>query len=144
MECRTLSQLPQYSLTTLGQQHFAKSSTSALCRIYETQDYTTPTAGHSRHTDFVKLQNSRSFILLFSSSNLFTTQAAGSAFRTTTRTALFIETYSTFYQTRTYAKSRKKMPPKKEVKQEKILLGRPGNNLKSGIVRPTNMCVHCA
>jgi hypothetical protein len=26
------------------------------------------------------------------------------------------------------------MPPKKEVKQEKILLGRPGNNLKSGIV----------
>jgi obg-like ATPase 1 len=26
------------------------------------------------------------------------------------------------------------MPPKKEVKQEKVLLGRPGNNLKSGIV----------
>lgn len=26
------------------------------------------------------------------------------------------------------------MPPKKEVKQEKILLGRPGNSLKSGIV----------
>jgi obg-like ATPase 1 len=33
---------------------------------------------------------------------------------------------------RTYAK--KKMPPKKQVKEEKILLGRPGNNLKSGIV----------
>jgi len=27
------------------------------------------------------------------------------------------------------------MPPKKAVKEEKILLGRPGNNLKSGIVR---------
>ena len=26
------------------------------------------------------------------------------------------------------------MPPKKAVVQEKILLGRPGNNLKSGIV----------
>ena len=29
------------------------------------------------------------------------------------------------------------MGPKKEVKPEKILLGRPGNNLKSGIVRRT-------
>jgi hypothetical protein len=26
------------------------------------------------------------------------------------------------------------MPPKKVVKEEKILLGRPGNNLKAGIV----------
>jgi obg-like ATPase 1 len=26
------------------------------------------------------------------------------------------------------------MPPKKAVKEEKILLGRPGNSLKSGIV----------
>lgn len=26
------------------------------------------------------------------------------------------------------------MPPKKPAKEEKILLGRPGNNLKSGIV----------
>jgi obg-like ATPase 1 len=26
------------------------------------------------------------------------------------------------------------MPPKKQVKEEKVLLGRPGNNLKSGIV----------
>jgi obg-like ATPase 1 len=33
---------------------------------------------------------------------------------------------------RTYAK--KKMPPKKVVKEEKVLLGRPGNSLKSGIV----------
>jgi hypothetical protein len=29
------------------------------------------------------------------------------------------------------------MPPKKAVKEEKIPLGRPGNNLKSGIVRLT-------
>jgi obg-like ATPase 1 len=27
------------------------------------------------------------------------------------------------------------MPPKKAVEEKKILLGRPGNNLKSGIVR---------
>ena len=33
----------------------------------------------------------------------------------------------------TSRKRNRKMPPKKEVKQEKIL-GRPGNNLKSGIV----------
>lgn len=33
------------------------------------------------------------------------------------------------------SKSKRKMPPKKAVKEEKILLGRPGNNLKSGIVR---------
>ena len=36
---------------------------------------------------------------------------------------------------RFYAKKSRKMPPKKPVKEEKILLGRPGNNLKSGIVR---------
>ncbi len=33
------------------------------------------------------------------------------------------------------------MPPKKEVKVEKVHLGRPGNSLKSGIVCPTYMCV---
>jgi len=31
------------------------------------------------------------------------------------------------------------MPPKKEVKQEKLLLGRPGNSLKSGIVGLANV-----
>jgi obg-like ATPase 1 len=31
------------------------------------------------------------------------------------------------------------MPPKKAVKEEKILLGRPGNNLKSGIVGLANV-----
>jgi hypothetical protein len=39
---------------------------------------------------------------------------------------------------RTYAKHRR-MPPKKAVKEEKILLGRPGNNLKSGIVGLANV-----
>ena len=46
---------------------------------------------------------------------------------------------TTQYQKRSYAK--RKMPPKKAVKEEKILLGRPGNNLKSGIVcRATFPC----
>lgn len=40
----------------------------------------------------------------------------------------------TYISIRTYAK-RNKMAPKKPVVEEKILLGRPGNNLKSGIVR---------
>jgi obg-like ATPase 1 len=31
------------------------------------------------------------------------------------------------------------MPPKKAVKEEKILLGRPGNSLKSGIVCLLNL-----
>ena len=31
-------------------------------------------------------------------------------------------------------KKKGKMPPKKAVQEEKVLLGRPGNNLKSGIV----------
>jgi obg-like ATPase 1 len=31
------------------------------------------------------------------------------------------------------------MPPKKVVQEEKILLGRPGNNLKSGIVSVVNL-----
>lgn len=39
-------------------------------------------------------------------------------------------------QSRTYAKSRK-MPPKKAAVEEKVLLGRPGNSLKSGIVCST-------
>jgi ribosome biogenesis GTPase A len=50
-------------------------------------------------------------------------------------------THSPFLSTtfiRTYAKSRK-MPPKKAVKEEKILLGRPGNSLKSGIVGLANV-----
>lgn len=35
------------------------------------------------------------------------------------------------------------MPPKKAVKEEKILLGRPGNNLKSGIVCLFPRCCMC-
>ena len=38
-----------------------------------------------------------------------------------------------FATVRTYAKHRR-MPPKKQVAEKKVLLGRPGNNLKSGIV----------
>jgi obg-like ATPase 1 len=33
------------------------------------------------------------------------------------------------------------MPPKKAVKEEKILLGRPGNSLKSGIVSASPIAV---
>jgi hypothetical protein len=35
--------------------------------------------------------------------------------------------------------TRKKMPPKKAVKEEKILLGRPSNNLKIGVVGLPNV-----
>jgi len=45
----------------------------------------------------------------------------------------------TFTTVRTYAKHSKKMPPKKQVKEEKVMLGRPGNNLKSGIVGLANV-----
>ena len=40
-----------------------------------------------------------------------------------------------FARRRCYSGRRRNMGPKKQVKEEKILLGRPGNNLKSGIVR---------
>lgn len=33
------------------------------------------------------------------------------------------------------ARNRRKMPPKKKEEEKKVLLGRPGNSLKSGIVR---------
>ena len=35
---------------------------------------------------------------------------------------------------RQFSKVFKKMPPKKAVQEKKVLLGRPGNNLKIGIV----------
>lgn len=38
------------------------------------------------------------------------------------------------YSSKKKKASKSKMPPKKAVVQEKVLLGRPGNNLKSGIV----------
>ncbi|KAH3979793.1 hypothetical protein HBH98_173910 [Parastagonospora nodorum] len=45
-----------------------------------------------------------------------------------------------FTTVRTYASAKKKkMPPKKAVKEEKVLLGRPGNSLKSGIVGLANV-----
>lgn len=67
----------------------------------------------------------------FISPKLFTKLAAGSAFALPTQSTVLVA-----IQVRTYAADRKgkKMPPKKAVKEEKIWLGRPGNNLKSGIV----------
>lgn len=57
------------------------------------------------------------------------------------RTRFFIS----FTAVRTYASApkKKKMPPKKVVKEEKLPLGRPGNSLKSGIVSesPAKLCV---
>lgn len=66
--------------------------------------------------------------------------AAGSALNLTRSSAVFL--ISSLHTTRAYS-SKRKMGPKKEVKQEKLLLGRPGNNLKSGIVC-ANKCVLCA
>jgi hypothetical protein len=44
--------------------------------------------------------------------------------------------FITFTTARTYASApkKKKMPPKKQVEEKKLPLGRPGNNLKTGIV----------
>lgn len=70
---------------------------------------------------------------IFSSLRTFSTFAAGPAFEpcsSHTQRVAFVLLTST--QRRGYAKRR--MPPKKEVKQEKVYLGRPGNSLKSGIV----------
>ena len=83
----------------------------------------------------VKTHALRRVTLRFNSSaSHFTEPAAGSAFDT-----YFLVSLRRLYarspvpsQRRGYAK--RKMPPKKAVKEDKILLGRPGNNLKSGIV----------
>jgi hypothetical protein len=57
-----------------------------------------------------------------------------SAARTATLTTSLLSCTVYLTTTRNYAKKPKRMPPKKAVKEEKLLLGRPGNNLKSGIV----------
>ena len=60
-----------------------------------------------------------------------------SAARTATQNHNSLLDCKAFFSTsQSYAKKRS-MPPKKVVKEEKILLGRPGNSLKSGIVRIT-------
>lgn len=77
---------------------------------------------------------------LFTSSLRISFSAAGSAFE-----ACSIKpshTQNTFHltcisQRRGYAK--KRMPPKKAVEEKKVLLGRPGNSLKSGIVCRDNL-----
>ena len=88
----------------------------------------------------------RSFPFLFSSSPL---PAAGSAFHGSQRGFAHVRIELRLAKTTVFArpyasKGKKKMAPKKEVKQEKVMLGRPGNNLKSGIVCTTTapaMCV---
>lgn len=94
------------------------------------------------HSKVAKLSTIRPTLIFFSSPTTFCAKAAGSALRL--RQPLLFHTLR--QPVRTYAsKSKKKMPPKKAVKEEKILLGRPGNNLKSGIVcSTTNKCVLCA
>lgn len=73
----------------------------------------------------------KSNVVFFTSIRPYSIFAAGPALspysKSSSRVAL------TPLQRRTYAK-KKKMPPKKAVKEEKVYLGRPGNNLKSGIV----------
>lgn len=81
--------------------------------------------------------------------------AAGSAFSSPQQLFLRCSTSSsaasplstshfTFTPSRGFAtrRGKKKMPPKKQVKEEKILLGRPGNNLKSGIVSEISPSSH--
>lgn len=78
-------------------------------------------------------------LFFFSFSFRFDRFAAGSAFaphlrHCTRQTAAPLFLPSSVARTYASKKKNKKMPPKKEVQQEKVLLGRPGNNLKSGIV----------
>jgi hypothetical protein len=56
-----------------------------------------------------------------------------SAARTATQNQSLLSCTVFITSTRNYAKKRN-MPPKKGVEEKKVLLGRPGNNLKSGIV----------
>ena len=56
-----------------------------------------------------------------------------SAARTATQNHSLLSCTVFITTSRNYARGRR-MPPKKAVKEDKILLGRPGNNLKSGIV----------
>lgn len=76
---------------------------------------------------------SRSLVLFSSSPTRPLTQlAAGPAFGSFT--LLLFRTSPSLVSSRGFASRKKKMAPKKPVKREKVLLGRPGNSLKSGIV----------
>lgn len=70
-------------------------------------------------------------VVFFTSIRNFSNFAAGPALQPCSKFSPRV--IITPLQKRTYAK-KKKMPPKKVVKEEKVYLGRPGNNLKSGIV----------
>lgn len=87
-----------------------------------------PLAGHHMKLSLHPSTLTSPCFIFFSRTSI-ATPAAGSAFKAFARPSHYTQPL------RTYASSKKKkMPPKKEVKQEKILLGRPGNSLKSGIV----------
>lgn len=124
-------------------QNFHRSSKSNSI----THHHNLLTTGHSRRLT-TKLSATGSSCLFFFSRLPLATPAAGSAFTASARPfAPARRVVQLYTQTplRTYASSKKKkMPPKKEVKQEKVLLGRPGNSLKSGIVCNAEMCVLCA
>ncbi|EFE43636.1 hypothetical protein TRV_01598 [Trichophyton verrucosum HKI 0517] len=81
---------------------------------------------------------SRSLVLFSSSPTRPLTQlAAGPAFGSFT--LLLFRTSPSLVSSRGFASRKKKMAPKKPVKREKVLLGRPGNSLKSGIVGLANV-----
>lgn len=64
--------------------------------------------------------------------HFFQQSAAGSALNLTLPRILLPPAFKPPFQSRPFA--RKRMPPKKQAEEKKILLGRPGNSLKSGIV----------
>ncbi|KAF3481509.1 GTP-binding protein YchF [Arthroderma uncinatum] len=85
---------------------------------------------------------SRSLLLFSSSSTRHLTHlAAGPAFTSNSPsfTFLLLRSPPSLVTTRGFASRKGKMAPKKPVKKEKVLLGRPGNSLKSGIVGLANV-----
>lgn len=94
---------------------------------------------HSHGETFVSRLRSNSIILAPGTTRLLSAPQACAFSRLAARSlcapaseprALFCLVFS-----RGYASSKKKkMPPKKAQPEQKVLLGRPGNNLKSGIV----------
>lgn len=84
--------------------------------------------------------SSPSFLLLSASSrssSLTSSRLSWSPSSSTPLLSSFVFVSCRSYTTR---KKNKNMPPKKAPVQEKVMLGRPGNNLKSGIV--CELCPH--
>ncbi|KAH8808170.1 P-loop containing nucleoside triphosphate hydrolase protein [Xylogone sp. PMI_703] len=86
------------------------------------------------HTRYITTSALSSQQIFSSYTPLFQRTAARTAGR---KSSLLNCTVFLFAPHRQYSK--KRMPPKKAVKEEKVLLGRPGNNLKSGIVGLANV-----